>query len=130
MGYPLDSGSHYLLWSPRRRFGGRHHRRVGGRRSGNCLLHEPIKQLAATFAGSAIEAKRKFIKVIIEMLLLNPTLKRTEQPSLEQRSDIMDARHDFVSLFDASANGCNDMLVACSGKLGTPCVRLVVASKI
>src|SRR5258708_25209938 len=39
MGYPLDSGSHYLLWSSWRRFGSRHHRRVGGRLSGYCLLH-------------------------------------------------------------------------------------------
>src|ERR1019366_10601584 len=68
MGYPLDSGSRYLLWSLRRRFGCRHHRRVGGRRSGNCLLHEPIKQLAATFAGSAIEPKRELIQVVRQML--------------------------------------------------------------
>jgi hypothetical protein len=60
------------------------------------------------------------------MLLLNPTLKRTEQPSLEQRSDVMDARHDFVSLFDASANGRNEMLVACGRKPGiaSPSVRV------
>lgn len=73
-----------------------------------------------------VEAKREFVEVIIEMLLLNPTLERTKQPSLEQRSDVMDARHDFVGLFDTSANGRNEMLVACSRKSGiaSPSVRV------
>lgn len=46
------------------------------------------------------------------MLLLNTTLKRTEQPSLEQRGDVMYARHDFVSLFVPATNDSNAMLVA------------------
>ena len=40
------------------------------------------------------------------MLLLNSTLKCTEQPSLEQRGDVMDARHKFVSVFRAGADHC------------------------
>src|ERR1039458_3208902 len=45
------------------------------------------------------------------MLLLNTTLKRAKQPSLEQRSDIMNAWHDFVSLFLPATNDRNAMFV-------------------
>ena len=52
--HPLDSGSPNLLWFFWRWLGRLHHRRVGGGFSRGRLLHEPIKQLAATLGGSAI----------------------------------------------------------------------------
>ncbi len=61
-------------------------------------------------------AKRATREVVIEMLCLNTTLERTEQPPLEQRGDVMNARHDFVSLFVPDADDRNTMLVARSRK--------------
>ena len=52
-GCPFDSSSPNRLWSFRRHFGRHHHRSAGGRLGGDCLLHEPIRQLAATFDDSA-----------------------------------------------------------------------------
>jgi hypothetical protein len=46
------------------------------------------------------------------MLMLNTALKSAEQLALEQRGEVMNARHDFVSLFVPAADDCNVMLVA------------------
>ena len=46
------------------------------------------------------------------MLMLNTTLKSAEQPTLEQRGDVMNARHAFMSLFVPAADDGNVMLVA------------------
>jgi hypothetical protein len=77
-GYPLDSGSPNWLWSRLRQLGRLHYRRIGGRPSRSRLLHEPIKQLATTLGGSAIEAKREFIQVVGQMLRLHRTLVGAE----------------------------------------------------
>ena len=47
------------------------------------------------------------------MLVLNAALKGSEQPSFEQRGDVMNARHDFVRLFVPTADDRNARLVAC-----------------
>src|SRR5665647_2156490 len=50
------------------------------------------------------------------MLMLNTALKSAEQPALEQRGDVMNPWHDFVSLFVPAAEGRNAMFVACDRK--------------
>ena len=50
------------------------------------------------------------------MLMLNTALKRAEQPALEQRGDVMNPWHDFVSLFVPTADNRNAMFVACDRK--------------
>jgi len=47
------------------------------------------------------------------MLLLNTALESSEQPPLEQRGDVMNARHDFVSLFVPTADDRHAMFVPC-----------------
>jgi hypothetical protein len=47
------------------------------------------------------------------MLMLNTALKSAEQPALEQRGDVMNPWHDFVSLFVPTADNRNAMFVAC-----------------
>ena len=44
--------------------------------------------------------------------MLNTTLERSKQPPLEQRGDVVNARHDFVGLFVPAADDRNTMLVA------------------
>jgi hypothetical protein len=51
-----------------------------------------------------VEAKCKFVEVVIEMLMLDAALERTEQPSLQQRSNFMEARHDLMGRFGAGAD--------------------------
>ena len=50
------------------------------------------------------------------MLILDTTLERTEPPPLEQRGDVMDARHDLVGLFGASADHRDTVGIACIRK--------------
>ena len=66
------------------------------------------------------------------MLLLNATLERSEQPSLEQRGDVMNARHDFVSLFVPTADERNAMLVARNREAGIafPSVRVDCCARL
>jgi hypothetical protein len=45
------------------------------------------------------------------MLMLNTTLKSAEKPSFEQRGEVMNARHDFVSWFVPAADDCQVMFV-------------------
>jgi len=47
------------------------------------------------------------------MLMLNTALQSAEQPALEQRGRLVNARHDFVSLFVPAADDCHVMFVAC-----------------
>ena len=58
----------------RSRFGAADHPGVGGRRGRDCLLHEAIKQLAATLAGATIEAQSEFIQVVRQVLGVPPLL--------------------------------------------------------
>ena len=80
------------------------------------LLSEPMKEQPASFRTTAVKTKREFVEVIIEMLLLNTTLKRAEQPALEQRGDVVDARHDLVGRIITAANVRGDVPIARSRK--------------
>jgi len=52
------------------------------------------------------------------MLLLNSALERSEQPPLEPRGDVMNARPDFVSMFVPAADDRHTMRVARSRQAG------------
>src|ERR1019366_6173840 len=66
------------------------------------------------------------------MLLLNASLERSEQPPLEQRGDVMNARHDFVSLFTPAADDRNAMLVTRGREAGIafPSVRVDCCARL
>src|SRR5476649_1209325 len=71
-----------------------------------------MKEKSASLRTATVEAKREFVEIIVKMLMLNATLKRTKQPPLKQRGDCMHARHEFVSLFRAGADHCNLVWIA------------------
>src|ERR1019366_1474467 len=66
------------------------------------------------------------------MLLLNASLERSEQPPLEQRGDVMNARHDFVSLFIPAADDRNAMIVTRGREAGIafPSVRVDCCARL
>jgi len=75
-----------------------------------------VKQEATSLGVTTVEAKRKFVEAVIETLMLNTTLERTEQPPLQQRCDFVDARHNLVGLFEAGAEHCDALAIACVGR--------------
>lgn len=61
VGYPLDSASPYMLWSPINRL---EHRIIGFRRRVDGLLHEPKKELPAALGFPSVEAKSEFVQIV------------------------------------------------------------------
>ncbi len=66
------------------------HAVIGGGRRTHGLLHETEEELATAFRPPAIEAKREFVQIIVEMTALNATLKRSEEPSLQKGGNPVD----------------------------------------
>lgn len=54
------------------------------------LLHQAIEKLSPGSRSASVEAKRKFIQVIDQVLRLNSSLIGAQKPSLQQRSHTMD----------------------------------------
>lgn len=75
---------------------------AGCRPDGDSLLGEAVKQESASRCATAVEAKCECVEGVIEMLIRDTTVERTEQPPREPRCDCRDARHDLVGLFEAS----------------------------
>jgi hypothetical protein len=61
----------------------------------NRLLHQAVKQLAAGFGMPLVEAKRKFIQVVIQMFRGDRALMRPQQPEFEQSGHPMDPGKHF-----------------------------------
>ena len=59
-----------------------------------------------------VEAEGEFIEIVVEMSPLNASLMSADQPSLEQRGNKMDARHDFMSRVRTATDHGDLMLVA------------------
>ena len=57
------------------------------------------------------EPEGEFIEVVVEVLMLNTALVSADQPSLEKRSDHMDARHDLMRQFSTAVDDDDLMLV-------------------
>src|SRR5229473_2331227 len=87
-GYPLDSAGPNSLWL------GAHldHRLISSRRSVDGLLHEPEKQFPAALRCPAVEAECELVKVVWQLPGSHSALMGSEQPSLQQRGDSVDAR--------------------------------------
>jgi hypothetical protein len=59
-----------------------------------------------------IESEGKFIKVAIKLVILNAAPVSSGRPSLKKRSHNMDARHEFMRQFRATADHRDMMLVS------------------
>ena len=69
------------------------------RNGDNCLLQRPVEQPAARTGCLAVEPKREFIWVVIQMVLADSDLMRPEQPALQQGGYAM---HPREVLLDAT----------------------------
>ena len=99
---------------------------AGCRPDGDSLLGEAVKQESASRCATAVEAKCECVEGVIEMLILDTTMERTEQPPREPRCDCRDARHDLVGLFEASADHRDTVGIACIRKssVASPAIGL------
>src|ERR1019366_2010829 len=87
LGYPLDSGTPYILWFG---WGSSNEGGVSGWFYGDSLLDEAKKQLAATAGSAAVETERELVEIIIQVFETDCPLMGTQQPALEQRDDPLD----------------------------------------
>ena len=80
LGYPLDSGTPYILW-----FGcaGSNEGGVSGWFYGDSLLDEAKKQLAAAAGSAAIEPEGELVEIIIQVFETDRPLMSAQQPALE-----------------------------------------------
>ena len=78
-GYLLDSTTPNRWWFDQGREGGRFYL--------NGLLGQTVEQLAPGRRLAAVEPERKFVEVIVQVILANGTLVRTQQPTLQKRDD-------------------------------------------
>jgi hypothetical protein len=62
---------------------------------------------------ATIEPKTEFIKVIVEVLVLNATLVSAVSPPLEKCGDDVDARHNLMRHFHAAVYDRDTMVIAC-----------------
>jgi len=60
----------------------------------------------------AIEAKREFVEVVVEMPVLDAALVSADQSPLAQRGHHVDARHDLVCRFRSALDDGDPVLVA------------------
>ena len=100
-GYPLDSCSPNLLWFARGCL--INHRPVRGRSSGDGLLNKSVEELAPASRSTPVEAERKFVQVVGQMLRAHCTLVRTHQPPIQQRDHQMNARQQFMGILSPTA---------------------------
>src|SRR4029450_5625707 len=77
------------------------------------LLYQPIEQLAPRTGFSAIESKREFIQVIIQMVPTDRPLVSSQQPAFEQSRDPMNPRKQLDgSILTLSTQNRNFMMVS------------------
>src|SRR5664279_3904705 len=67
---------------------------------------------------SAVEAKGEFVEVVVEMLMLDATVERSHEPSLEQRGDLVNPRHQFMGCFGSAADRTDVVSVTQRGQTG------------
>ena len=68
------------------------------------LLDQPVEEKSPCLGFAPVEPKGELIEVVVELLELDAALMRADQPPLEQRSDEVDAGHDFVGWIDTVAD--------------------------
>jgi len=84
---------------------------IWDRFNGHGVLNEPVKKLAAMSRSPAIEAKRKFIKIVIQMLTTDSTLMSTKYPAFQKRYNAMYARQKLSSRSAGIFNYSNFMSI-------------------
>lgn len=68
------------------------------------LLHEAEKQLASTLRSPPIEAKRKLVEVVRQMLVCHCPLVGTIQPPFQKRDDQMHPRQEGGGFFTPASD--------------------------
>src|SRR5215813_12122749 len=83
-GYPLDSPSPNKLWFALSFAKLRVHDPITGNRiNGHGLLHQTIEKLASALRPATIEAERKLIQIVVQVLGTDRPLVGAQQPSFE-----------------------------------------------
>jgi hypothetical protein len=62
---------------------------------------------------SSVEAKSEFVEGVVEMLMLDAAVERPREPSLEQRVDLVNPRHQFMGCFGSTADRTDLVSVNC-----------------
>lgn len=73
---------------------------VGCRRDRNALLDEPVEQISPASRHPAIEPESVLVQVMVELFPGYPPLVDTQQPTLEQRGNTVEARKSVGSGLD------------------------------
>src|SRR3954463_11846213 len=102
-GYPLHTRNPPGIAINRPWVIGRDDGAVGRRLDGNGLLRKAVEQETSGLGATAVEAEGELVEVVVEVLVLYPALERSHEPSLEQRSDPVDTRHDDMGRIGAAA---------------------------
>src|SRR5580692_7593912 len=110
VGYPLDSCSPNLLWFA----GGSliNHSPVCGRGSGDGLLNKSVEELPPASRSTPVEAERKLVQVVGQMLRAHRSLVCAHQPPLQQRDHQMYTRQQFMGFLSPTAQWANLAVVA------------------
>lgn len=88
---------------------------------GNALFDQPVEEHAPMRGLAAVESEREFVKISLQVFLLEGTLVRTHQPALNQRGDAMHTRQYFVGLLAGTFDGLPQVEVFVFGCAGIGC---------
>jgi|GEM_PF-2450211 len=106
------------------------HRPVRMRFHCNSLLRQAEEQLAAMSAGSPVEPKGEFIKVVFQMLVTYGPLMRTQHPPFQQRGDPVAVRQQVVSEFLRGTDNVMAIPFRLQWPIANPSVRLNKRSRL
>jgi len=77
----------------------------GHRMHGNALFDQPVEEHAPMRGLAAVEPKREFIEISLQVIFFKGTLMRTHHPALNQRGNAVYARQDLVGIFAGYLDG-------------------------
>src|SRR6266496_6588870 len=72
-----------------------HQRFVWRRLDRDRLLGQAEEQLAAAARPPTVEPERELVEVVLQMFVSHRAVMCAEQPSLQERHDLMDVRHEL-----------------------------------
>jgi len=88
---------------------------------GNALFDQPVEEHAPMLGLPAVEPERKFVKISLQVFLLEGSLVRAHQPALNQRGDAVYARQDLVGLLAGAFDGRSLVDIFVFGCAGVGC---------
>jgi hypothetical protein len=59
------------------------------------LLREAKEELTSTLRSPSVEAKRELVQIVVEILVADGSLMGSEQPTFEERDNLVHSRHQF-----------------------------------